>query len=304
METNIYNGYYAVIPASVRYDKNLKPAEKLLYGEISALCNKEGYCFAKNKYFAELYSVSQSSVSRWISNLTKLGFLEVQIIRNQKNEVIERRIYIKDINFKNSHPDTTVENVSKKDSENVQEGYVQNCVEGYVQKNQYPVCEIAQYNNININNIEREKEEIISDEKKDDIANVKIETPLKNNQEIVLIKNMVETYNNICPKLPKLLILNDQRIKNIKNFLKTFTTDDFEKICLKANNSKFLQGNPKTGFKANFDFLIDPTYATKVFEGFYDDVKKMTTEKGKQKKIVNFEENKRMYDDLASFYSN
>lgn len=304
METNIYNGYYAVIPASVRYDKNLKPAEKLLYGEISALCNKEGYCFAKNKYFAELYSVSQSSVSRWISNLTKLGFLEVQIIRNQKNEVIERRIYIKDINFKNSHPDTTVENVSKKDCENVQRGYVQNCVEGYVQKNQYPVCEIAQYNNININNIEREKEEIISDEKKDDIANVKIETPLKNNQEIILIKNMVETYNNICPKLPKLLILNDQRIKNIKNFLKTFTTDDFEKICLKANNSKFLQGNPKTGFKANFDFLIDPTYATKVFEGFYDDVKKMTAEKGKQKKIVSFEESKRIYDDLASFYSN
>ena len=304
METNIYNGYYAVIPASVRYDKNLKPAEKLLYGEISALCNKEGYCFAKNKYFAELYSVSQSSVSRWISNLTKLGFLEVQIIRNQKNEVIERRIYIKDINFKNSHPDTTVENVSKKDCENVQGGYMQNCVEGYVQKNQYSVCEIAQYNNININNIEREKEEIISDEKKDDIANVKIETPLKNNQEIVLIKNMVETYNNICPKLPKILILNDQRIKNIKNFLKTFTTDDFEKICLKANNSKFLQGNPKTGFKANFDFLIDPTYATKVFEGFYDDVKKMTTEKGKQKKIVNFEENKRIYDDLAAFYSN
>lgn len=304
METNIYNGYYAVIPASVRYDKNLKPAEKLLYGEISALCNKEGYCFAKNKYFAELYSVSQSSVSRWISNLTKLGFLEVQIIRNQKNEVIERRIYIKDINFKNSHPDTTVENVSKKDSENVQGGYVQNCVEGYVQKNQYPVCEIAQYNNININNIEREKEEIISDEKKDDIANVKIKTPLKNNQEIVSIKNMVETYNNICPKLPKILILNDQRIKNIKKFLKIFTTDDFKEICLKANNSKFLQGNPKTGFKANFDFLIDPTYATKVFEGFYDDVKKMTTEKGKQKKIVNFEENKRMYDDLASFYSN
>ena len=296
METNIYNGYYAVIPASVRYNKNLKPAEKLLYGEISALCNKEGYCFAKNRYFAELYSVSQSSVSRWISNLTKLGFLEVQIIRNEKNEVIERRIYIKDINFNNSHPDKTIKTDSKNGLKNVQEGYVQ--------KNQYPVCEIAQYNNININNIEREKEEIISDDKNKEILNMKIETPLENNQEIVLIKNMIETYNNICPKLPKILILNNQRIKNIKKFLKIFTTDHFKEICLKANNSKFLQGNPKTGFKANFDFLIDPTYATKVFEGFYDDVKKMTTEKGKQKKIVNFEENKRMYDDLASFYSN
>lgn len=304
METNINNGYYAVIPASIRYDKNLKPAEKLLYGEISALCNKEGYCFATNRYLSELYSVTQSCVSRWISNLTKLGFLEVQLIKSEKNEILERRIYIKDINFNNNHPDKIVKNIPKKDNENVEEGYVQNCVEGYVKKNHYPIYQKVKDNNININNIEREKEEIFSDEKKDDIANVKVQTPLKNNQEIVLIKNMVETYNNICPKLPKLLILNDQRIKNIKNFLKTFTTDDFEKICLKANNSKFLQGNPKTGFKANFDFLIDPTYATKVFEGFYDDVKKMTTEKEKQKKIVSFEENKRIYDDLAAFYSN
>ena len=303
METNINNGYYAVIPASIRYDKNLKPAEKLLYGEISALCNKEGYCFATNRYLAELYSVTQSCVSRWISNLTKLGFLEVQLIKSERNEILERRIYIKDINFNNNHPDKIVKNISKKDSENVEEEYVKNCTEGYVKKNHYPVYQKVKYNNININNIERE---IFSDEKKDDIVddivNVKIETPLKNNQEIVLIKNMIETYNNICPKLPKLLILNDQRIKNIKNFLKTFTTDDFEKICLKANNSKFLQGNPKTGFKANFDFLIDPTYSVKVFEGFYDDVNK--EENKKQKKIVSFEENKRKYDDLASFYSN
>ena len=32
--------YYAIIPATVRYDKDLKPAEKLLYGEVTALANK------------------------------------------------------------------------------------------------------------------------------------------------------------------------------------------------------------------------------------------------------------------------
>jgi len=38
-------GYYAVIPSKVRYCKELKFSERLLYGEITALLNKEGYCF-------------------------------------------------------------------------------------------------------------------------------------------------------------------------------------------------------------------------------------------------------------------
>ena len=53
--------YYAIIPANVRYDSNLKAIEKLMYGEITALTYKEGYCFAKNGYFAELFDVANSS---------------------------------------------------------------------------------------------------------------------------------------------------------------------------------------------------------------------------------------------------
>ena len=85
--------YYANIPANVRYS-NLKPNAKLLYGEITALSNKLGYCFASNSYFAELYGVSKNTVSRWISDLNKLGFITVQIERNSNNQITKRIIGI------------------------------------------------------------------------------------------------------------------------------------------------------------------------------------------------------------------
>lgn len=88
--------YYSIIPATVRYDYRLKPAEKILYGELTALSNKEGYCFAQNKYFAELYNVTIGTVSKWLSHLQKLGYIVIEIIRNNKNEVTARHIYIKD----------------------------------------------------------------------------------------------------------------------------------------------------------------------------------------------------------------
>ena len=67
--------YYAIIPANVRYDKNLKANEKLLYGEITALSQLSGRCFAGNEYFAKLFDVTTIAVSRWISNLVKHGYI-------------------------------------------------------------------------------------------------------------------------------------------------------------------------------------------------------------------------------------
>lgn len=87
--------YYAIIPANVRYDKELKPNAKLLYGEITALANEKGYCWATNGYFAELYGVSPETISRWVSQLNKKGYVKVEVIRNEYNKQIEeRRIYI------------------------------------------------------------------------------------------------------------------------------------------------------------------------------------------------------------------
>ena len=72
-------GYYAIIPANVRYDKSLTPNAKLLYGEITALCNEKGYCWAGNDYFAGLYDVSKTSISKWISSLRDCGYINIQL---------------------------------------------------------------------------------------------------------------------------------------------------------------------------------------------------------------------------------
>lgn len=87
--------YYAIIPANVRYDKDLTPNAKLLYGEITALCNQEGYCWASNSYFADLYEVSNKSISKWVSQLVELGYIKTQLIYGEgTKQVRERRIYL------------------------------------------------------------------------------------------------------------------------------------------------------------------------------------------------------------------
>jgi len=83
--------FYAIIPADVRYDANLKPNAKLLYGEITALCTQEGFCWAENEYFASLYGVNTETVSRWISQLRDGGYINVDI---QKSEGNKRKIGI------------------------------------------------------------------------------------------------------------------------------------------------------------------------------------------------------------------
>lgn len=83
--------YYAVIPADVRYAEAVQPNAKLLYGEITALCNQEGYCWASNDYFAELYGVTASTISRWISALEKRGYIRTEMVATETGS--ERHIY-------------------------------------------------------------------------------------------------------------------------------------------------------------------------------------------------------------------
>lgn len=129
--------YYSVIPASVRYDDELKPNEKLLYGEITALSNKFGECYATNKYFAKLYGVENETISRWIKHLYELGYIDVEILYKNNTKEIDKRIIKINGNF---------------ESKPLKGVLIKKSI-GYRQKNQGGIDKKVKENNTSINNI-------------------------------------------------------------------------------------------------------------------------------------------------------
>lgn len=96
MNENNKIGYYAIIPATVLFNEKIKSNEKLLYAVITILSCKEGYCFATNNYLARLLNAQPHTISKWVSHLKELGFVCLDIIKNDKGEIIQRRIYPND----------------------------------------------------------------------------------------------------------------------------------------------------------------------------------------------------------------
>ena len=104
-------GYYAVIPADVRYDDGIPPNAKLLYGEISALIGKDGFCYASNAYFMKLYGFSDPTISRLISQLEKAGYIRREMEKDNKGQVKCRKLFLS-VSVPEVHPpiknDTTL----------------------------------------------------------------------------------------------------------------------------------------------------------------------------------------------------
>ena len=85
--------YYAVIPAEVRYSKKLTPNAKLLYAEITALCNMNGKCTASTQYFCNLYEVSRVSIQKWLKILEDNKYIKrVNIYKQGSKEILSRVI--------------------------------------------------------------------------------------------------------------------------------------------------------------------------------------------------------------------
>lgn len=85
-------------------------------------------------------------------------------------------------------------------------------------------------------------------------------------------QDYVDRYHSICTNLPRVVAMNEQRKKAVREFEKQFTFDQFDEICRRANVSAFLTGKTSTnGWRADFEFLLRPKQAVRILEGGYDD---------------------------------
>ena len=84
--------FYSILPAKVRYDKELKDKAKLIYSEITSLSNSDGECYALNEYFCNLYDISKATITRIIRQLKKKKLIEIEYIYKEGSKEILKRV--------------------------------------------------------------------------------------------------------------------------------------------------------------------------------------------------------------------
>lgn len=153
-------GYYSILPANVRYDKNLNASTKLFYAELTALANEKGYCWASNGYFANLYGVTKQTISVWIKLLRDKEYIKTKIEYFEGTRNIKRRLIFINNNFLNDfgnqNDDDFEEEIEENDLSNKSDE-VSNKSDTLSNKSDDPIKKNLKENNINeyysINNI-------------------------------------------------------------------------------------------------------------------------------------------------------
>ena len=75
---------YLFIPPAVRYNPNLQPNAKILFGEIALRANEKGEALVGYDELPKMFSTSKKAVYHWIAALKEEGFLVSEIVRKKK----------------------------------------------------------------------------------------------------------------------------------------------------------------------------------------------------------------------------
>ena len=230
--------YYAIIPATVRYDKDLSDKAKLLYGEISALTNKTGECWASNKYFSELYGITTIHISRLINELKEKNYIDVELIYKINSKQIEKRtIKLKSASIKEMLIPIN-ENVNTPINENVNT----------------PINENVKDNNTSINNTSN---------------NISFIEEKKQKKEDIFINPVIDNFKKQAEEVfkQKFYLLNAHREKILEL---NREIEDFPSACDEVFNRLKEINFPDVGFKPSVVWLLKEDNFLKVLNGEFN----------------------------------
>ena len=285
MEINEKPSFYAVLPAHVRYEKRLKPAERLLFAEISALTNKFGYCTASNGYFAELYEIEKETVSRWVNHLAKLGFLRLEMVYEGK-QIKGRKIWIDEKVM------TPIDEKVKGNNTRLNNTRLNNTPLPPNTGNGKDDLNANAFVSANAKTCDQETDEPTSLETKNDSnGNGSLSgkpkdgnVPRRRKSADVPHQEIADLYNEVLGgRLPSVQVLNDTRKRAITNrwceMLGTVAPNGkvrfedketglawFAGFFRKVAMNQFWMGENQTGFAVNFDWIFKAGNFVKILE--------------------------------------
>ena len=124
---------FLTIPIAIIEDERLNNAQMILYGFLWSLVQKEGYCWATNRYLADKLKLSASTVARHLGVLENCGHIRREVIRDENNRVVSRKIYLETI-FSKEEPEDKTDGDQEKDAQESERGVPAN-MQGGPRKN-------------------------------------------------------------------------------------------------------------------------------------------------------------------------
>jgi hypothetical protein len=87
------------------------------------------------------------------------------------------------------------------------------------------------------------------------------------------VNDVIEAWNDLAVDrgLPKVSKVTEARRRQVQARIREYPdADDWSKALSAIDKSKFLCGDNDRGWRANFDFLLQPSTFIKLLEGTYD----------------------------------
>ncbi len=86
------------------------------------------------------------------------------------------------------------------------------------------------------------------------------------------LNKIIDIYNDVCLNLPKVQKLTKQRISALKARMKEYSLAQIGDVIQNTADSNFLNGKNNRGWKADFDWIINPNNFIKILEGNYKNI--------------------------------